>query len=248
MSTYQDVVKANLAIAAWSLTEASGTTFAPYIGGSNLIGQAPLTYRAPGPVAAGFSLGLGVGSFLHLPFVATLYPPVTDECWFKLASLTVTTYQLLFRLGVTGSNGTGWYVDTSRVLHWTSPGSTPNDVNTGFVWPDTAWHLCDWVAEAPLINTFYFDGIPVARVNLNTSSSPSPNTIGYGADGVTDNVKNALNVAWPAFYTIALSPTAIYANWLAASDPDAALNLTNTGAVNASSLLQLIYAAVHKLY
>lgn len=249
MSTYQDVVTANQALGAWALTESSGTSFAPYIGGTSLVGSAPLTYRNTGPIGTDFAVGLGVGAKLQLPFATTLFPPVTDEAWFKLASLTVATYQILMRIGTTGSNGTGFYIATSTLhVHFTSPGSTPNDFDTGFVWPDTNWHLVDWVAEPTLINRLYIDGKAVWSVNLNNSSAPSPNELGYGCDGSSDTSKNALQVAWPAFYPLALSALNISATYEAKTDPGGALANTVGANQTNQSLLNQILAAVQKTF
>jgi len=119
LSTYQDVVLANQALAAWALTEAAGTTFVPYIGGSNLIGTGAFDYQQSGPFAASFGLRGHVAAKLTLTFVTVVNPPVTRECWFRLPSATPTNLQILFYTGNANTNGSGLYVATNGHIHET---------------------------------------------------------------------------------------------------------------------------------
>jgi len=249
--TYQDVLRANGALGSWALTEAAGAVFAPWLGGTNLAGGGVTTYRDAGPFAASFGLKLGVGGFLHLPFSTVVSPPVTQEAWFKLNALPVTSYELLLRAGVTGTNGNGFYVDPAA-NHVIYTSISTGAVDTGVVWPDLNWHLFTWSSSSGNILSIYLDGVVRWRNGVATPSSPAPNTLGFGSDGSADNSHNIVTLAYPTFYPTELSPSSVYATFLASTDPDSAMGYTTNGAGVAgtanSLLLNQILAAVQRTF
>lgn len=251
MTTYQDVVQANGALGAWALTEAAGGVFAPYLGGTSLTGGGVTGYRDPGPFAGSFGLRVGVGGNLRLPFATVVQPPVTNEAWFKLSTFPPAPYAYLLRAGTLGSSGNGFYVDpAARHVFYTAPVTGP--IDTGFVWPDLNWHLVDWSSSAGNVLSLYVDGQIVWRVAVGSPGPPTPNVLGYGCDGNADNEKQVTTIAWPAFYPFELAPTSVTASFLAATNPSLALAYAFTGGgqigQSNSALLDLIYAAVHKVY
>ncbi len=251
MTTYQDVVAANGALGAWALTEAAGGVFVPYLGGTNLAGGGVAVYRDAGPFAASFGLRLAVGGRLRLPFATTVFPPVTNEAWFKLSVLPPVPYAYLLRAGTLAVNGNGWYVDpVANHIIYTAPGFAP--IDTGFVWPDLNWHLVDWSSSAGNVLSLYFDGRIIWRQTVAGPSTPGPNVLGYACDGNADNAKQVTTIAWPAFYPTELTPSAVYATFLAATNPVAALGYTLNGAgiqgTSDSTALAAILAAVRKTY
>jgi hypothetical protein len=249
--TYQDVVRANGALAAWALVEPSGATFAPYIGGTSLTASGIVTYQDTGPFVPSFGVKESVGGKIHLPFILTVAPPVTNECWIKLSALPVTTYELLIRAGSTGGNGNGFYVDpAANHLIYTS--TTTGAIDTGFVWPDTNWHLFTWSSSSGSVISAYVDGSIVWRQGVTLPTAPSPNNIGYGCDANTDSSKNVVSVAYPAFYPLELTPSSAYATFLAATDPGAALayvtNAAGAGLQQVETQLQLVLGYVAKVF
>jgi hypothetical protein len=243
MSTYQDVVLANQALAAWALTEPSGTTFVPYIGGSNLIGTNTFDYQQTGPFAASFGLRGHVGAKLALAFVTVVNPPVTRECWFRLPSATPTNLQILFYTGNAGANGSGVYVATNGHIHVLHAGVT--DVDTLLLWPDTNWHLIQLAANANgVTETLAIDGAVRWRATPATANAPAPNTLFFMADSST-TTNNLITVAMPAFYPTELSSQQLAASFLASTNPDAAMGVTLSGG---GDLLAAILACVRKTF
>lgn len=245
-ATYQDVVRANGALASWALTEAGGTDFAPWLGGSHLVGAGGLTYRQAGPFATAFGLMLAVGASLRLSFLQTVSNPVTIEAWIKLASATPAAAQTLDAAGNEASNGTGVYIATNGHVHWIQGGISDQDL--GVLWPSAAWHLLDVITTTAGTHTIAIDGLPVSTFTSATPNAPNPNVLGFLSSGNGGCENAASLVAYPTFYGTALSQFQTQVNFLAASDPVSALALVGGTGVSDSSLLQAIYDAVHKTY
>ncbi len=248
--TYQDVVRANGGIGSWALTEAAGTDFVPWLGGTHITGAGAHTYRQAGPFATAFSLGFAIGSRLVLPLAAVLAPPVTNEAWIKLSALAPVPYQLMLRSGTTGVSGSGLYLDTLNHLHWTGFGAV--DIDTGFIWPDTNFHLLQFASGPGNFLQLYFDGGSIFTTTTATPSAPTPNSIGYLCDSAADNSHVAGFVSYPTIYLRVLTPTEAFANFLAATDPAAAMAYTVTGggelgAANALEL-QTIFDLLHRTF
>jgi hypothetical protein len=243
MSTYQDVVIANHAAAAWALTEAAGLAFAPYIGGSNLVGTGGFLYRQAGPFAAAFGLHENVGAKLTLTFVSVVQPPVTWDCWFKLPSATPAALEVLFYAGNSAANGSGVYVATNGHIHVLH--GTIVDVDTGLLWPDNQWHLLQRIASADGRTVgLALDGVIRYRAFLAAPVAPAPNVLVFGGDSGAGSAV-AIDVAMPAFYPFELGAGQAAATFQAATDPNGALGNTLTGA---GSLLQQILASVRKQF
>ena len=237
--TYQDVVTANRALAAWALVEASGLDFAPYIGGTHLTGTGVFDYQQAGPFAASFGLGAHLTAKLALAFVATVIAPVTNEVWIKLPSATPAAAQTVFYAGNGGANGSGVTVATNGHIHILEGGVA--DTDTGLLWPDAAWHLLQVsVSQLGAVSTLAIDGLVRFRRVLATSNAPVPNTTFYFGDSGFGS-GNVCQIAMPAFYAYELTPTQMNASYLAATDPASAINLTITGGAGtpASSLALL---------
>ncbi len=248
--TYQDVVRANGAIGSWALTEAAGTDFVPWLGGTHLTGAGAHTYQQAGPFATAFSLGFAIGSRLVLPLASVLFPPVTNEVWIKLSALAPVPYQLMLRSGTTAVSGSGLYLDTLNHLHWTGFGAV--DIDTGFIWPNTNFHLLQWASGPNNYLVIYFDGSQIFTTQTATPSAPTPNTLGYLCDSTADNSHVAGFVSYPTIYLRVLSASEAFATFLAATDPTAAMAYTVTGggqlgAANAAEL-QLIFDLLHRTF
>lgn len=250
MSTYQDVVAANNALAAWALTEAAGLAFAPYIGGSGLVGSGVFDYQQAGPFAASFGLRSHVGAKTTLTFTAVVNPPVTTEGWYKFAALPPAAADIFFGTGSGAANGVQPYLSTANEIHIQLGGVT--DVNTHVAWPSTGWHLLQ-IASSQIgaILTMAIDGVVRWRNTTATANTPAPNTLVFTGDAVASATVATL-LAFPAFYATELTPTQLYATFLAATNPTAALPLTVTqGASSGGSTLDLlnaILAAVRKTF
>lgn len=243
MSTYQDVVQANHAAAAWALTEAAGTTFVPYIGGSNLVGAGGFAYRQTGPFAAAYGLHLNAAAKLTLTFVTVVQPPVTWDCWFKLASATPALLLVLMYAGASATNGSGIYVATNGHIHVLH--GTIVDVDTGLLWPDTNWHLLQRIASADGRTVgVAIDGVIRYRAFLAAPIAPTPNTLVFGGDSAA-GASVALDVAMPAFYPFELGAGEVAATFQGATDPNGALGNTLTGA---GAQLQTILNYVSRTY
>lgn len=243
MSTYQDVIAAQGAVAAWALTEAAGLSFAPYIGGQPLVGSGTFAYRQAGPFASAFGLQINVGGKLGLPFVAPVNVPVSFECWYKLA-LPLAAAQYLYYNGNAGANGNGIYVkNTDAHLHYFAGGGII-DKDLGVLWPDSAWHHFVSGVDTNQALTFYLDGVTLFRGLLNSPLAPNPNELFIGADSSTSSA-TVVAIATPAYYIKALTPAQAANDFLASTDPSTALSNTMG---SSGDLLTSIWNAVHKVY
>lgn len=250
MSTYQDVITSAKALAAWALTESSGTTFAPYISGSNLVGSGTFSYRVTGPFTGAFGLHLNVGAKVTLTFLAVVNPPVTVEGWFRLPTNPPTSLTQLWSTGTSASNGDGMYVATNGHIHNLRGGRA--DTDTLLVWPDTNWHLVQYAANANgALSSIALDGVVRWRAQPAQPNAPSPNILTYGGDQAA-GAATALELAMPAFYAYELDPGQLAASFTAATNPDGAIGATITGGgiALASNALDLsaILAAVRHTY
>lgn len=227
MSVYQDVVAANLALAAWALTEASGLAFVPYIGGSNLVGSGAFDYQQAGPAGTDFGLRSHVGAKTTLTFVTVVNPPVTTECWIKVSNITPAATCYLIKTGNNGVNGIGFYLATNGHLHLELGGV--QDIDTLITWPDTNWHLLQ-LASSQLgqIETVGFDGVVRYRSGTSTPTAPTPNTLTFTGSSA-NTATQLVTIAWPAFYAYEMSPANMAATYLALTNPTAALVSTVTG-------------------
>lgn len=249
--TYQDVVRANGGWLSWALTETSGTTFVPWLGVGNMSGSGTFLYQQTGPFATAFGLHLAASTQVHFAFTSVIQPPFTQECWIKFDSLTLATNAYLIKTGADGTNGSGFYVkSTDKHVHQEQGGV--QDLDTLFVWPDTNWHLVDWVSETGTQDSFYFDGTLMYRAAHSVGNTPSPNVEAFASNGsgTTTNVVGL--IAYPTLYPRALTSTEVFAQFLASTDPTSALAFTATGGGAApggsQAILQQILNAVFKSF
>jgi hypothetical protein len=244
VSTYQDVVAAQGAVGAWAFTEAAGLAFAPYIGGSGLVGAGGFAYQQAGPFATSFGLRINVGAKVTLTFVATVQLPVTFEGWFKLA-VPPAAAQFLYYNGNAGANGNGLYVAAvNSHIHYFAGGGVA-DVDLGVSWPNGSWHLLDAAQDVSGVFTLALDGVVLFRGFIPTPIAPTPNVLTLGGSSTTTAAVQ-LHVAMAAYYITALSPQQAAANYLASTDPDTAL--VSGGGGSQSAILDLILRSVRKTY
>lgn len=227
MTTYQDVIRANGALASWALTEASGTDFAPWLGGAHLTGGGTLTYRQTGPFTGSFALGMAAGATLRLPFLSPVGPPTTFETWIKLSSKTPGTQEFPVYSGNENANGSGFWVNTNGHIEYLAGGAAA--VDSTVLWPDLLWHLCAMTSHSSTEHSLALDGIVVWRGVTAASIAPNPNSLGFGCSSSAGS-GIAVQVAYPSFYQVELTPQQLAANFQAATDPDGAL-VTAGGAV-----------------
>lgn len=250
MATIQDVITAEAPAAAWALTEAAGTDFVPYIGGSHLTGSGTFGYRTAGPVGTDFGLQINAGAKVALGFVATVSTPDEIQVWVKLhTNPPPSDFQSIWHNGNWSANGTGLWVNHLSHVIFGQPGSANAD--TGFIWPDTAWHLVSVSAQASNLITFSFDGRIVFQRNVATPIAPSPNTLYFGGDSGNGSL-TVIGIAWPAFYAYAESAGQIASDFLAKTDPSNALFGTLTGGAGVAGsftdTLAQVLASVRKTY
>jgi hypothetical protein len=242
MSTYQDVVQAKLAVAAWSFAEAAGLAFAPYIGGSGLVGAGTFAYQQAGPFAASFGLRINVGAKLTLTFVQTVVLPITFEAWFKLA-VPPAAAEFLFYNGNAGANGNGIYVATvNSHLHYFAGGGVV-DTDLGVTWPNGNWHLLDVGQDVNGVMTLSIDGVTAYRGFVTAPIAPAPNVLTIGGSSTTTSAVQ-LHVAMAAYYISALTPQQAASNFLASTDPNSALLIGGTLGADLSTL----YALLHRTF
>lgn len=243
MSTYQDVVRAQLAVGAWAFTEAAGLNFAPYIGGTTLVGAGTFAYQQAGPFAASFGLQINVGAKVTLTFVATVVLPVTFEAWFKLATPPAAA-EFLFYNGNAALNGNGIYVATvNSHLHYFNGGGA--DIDLGVTWPaGGGWHLLQAAQDVNAVFTLAIDGVVAFRGWVPPPTAPAPNVLTIGGSSTTTSAV-ILQVAMAAFYILALTPPQLAANYLASTNPDLALG---AGGSSVNAVLQQILQSVRKVY
>jgi hypothetical protein len=249
MTTYQDVVQANLAALAFACTEASGD-LVPYIGAGNFVATGVSDYRQPGPIGTDFAVNLHVGAKFTYTFSQGLVPPVTTEVWVKLSTVTPASNTRIWSTGTDTANGIEFYVTTTGHLHLTGPGQFDQDI--GLVWPDTNWHLLQLASVTNgAVRSVGFDGVVRYQANPGTANAESPHiwTLG-GSAGVTET--SPTEFAWPAFYLYAMDAANMAATFVAITDPAGALGGTVTGGSSApggnSAILAEILAAVKKTY
>jgi hypothetical protein len=181
------------------------------------------------------------GDSLRFQFSALLFPPLTTEAWIRISSTSLTTSHILFYQGNNASNGAGLYLATNRHLHLLRGGS--GDTDTGYVWPDTNWHMVDLVSNSAVSATVYVDGLSVGSFAIAAPLTPSPNGQGWLCDDSAFTCTLQSDISYPTFYFGSLDANRIYANFLAATDPDQALQRVqaSTGAaVFSADLTQLL--------
>lgn len=250
MSTYQDVVAANGALGAWALTEAAGLLFAPYLGGSNLVGTGVFDYQQAGPFGASFGLRSHIGAKTTLTFVAVVNPPATTEAWLNFAAVPPAANTLLWGTGNGGLNGVQPYLSNIGEIHVQLGGVA--DVNTHVLWPGVGWHLLQ-VASAGLGNilTVAVDGIVRFRNTVAVANAPAPNVLVFTGDSA-GGAAVLETISFPAFYATELTSAQLYASFLASTNPADALQLTLTGGAgsgaSANDLLTEILAAVRRTF
>jgi len=249
MTTYQDVVAANQALWAWALVEPSGLDFAPYIGSQHLTGHGSFLYQQSGPFPTSEALKANTNGWLTVPFPLGAAAPWWVEFWVKLPSATPAVAQNMLVTGVSGSSSTSIYIATNGHIHINVVGVT--DFDTGFVWPNTAWHL---VQVGHIDNTggsvgFAFDGVQVSSHSIvgATFAANSLWSIGADVNGVSP-LASAL-FSFVAVYPGVLSGPSLLASFVAASNAAGALVYARS-ANNSSDtlLLQSILAAVQKTF
>ncbi len=227
MTTYQDVVAANLAALAFAFTEAAGN-FAPYIGAGNLVVTPTVDYRQGGPTgASSYGVNVRVGAKLTYTYAQVFFPPATTEVWVKLSTVTPAANLRLWSTGDDTANGVEFYVTPTSHLHLTGPGRY--DVDTGITWPDTNWHLLQFASsQGNTLQTIGFDGVVRYQSSPGTPNAPSPNTLTLGgSSGVVETT--ATLFAWPAVYLYAMNPAQMASSFIAATNPTAALSGTLSG-------------------
>lgn len=246
MATYQDVINADLPLGAWALTEASGTDFVPYTGPYHLTGSGTLLYRQTGPFGTALALHLAAGASLRTN--SLLFPSSggTIECWIRLDTYPPASTVALEYWGNSGSNGNGVIVQTSGDLQLFAAPSNTLDAFHNFA---SGWHLVQIGNPGPNGGSaLAVDGaIIVSKIPGVGGTAGNPDQIGFGCTA-SSTAAVALSVAYPAVYPTYLTSQFAYAHFLAASDPNTAINFTLTGLNSNSALLQLIYAAVHRVF
>lgn len=249
MTTYQDVVRANGGVVSWALAEAAGLTFSPWLGWATMTGTATLDYQQSGPFASAFSLGIHPGGKLALNLLQGPPVPWTFEMWVYYPSASVASGAILWYHGDAAVNGTGLTVTgTTKKINQYIP---PTPYILGPTLEPDAWHLIQWACTGVGKFILYIDGQAVYGTGTPNWSGPSPNTVyvgGYSA-GSTGGL---FRVSYPSIYGYAMELPQAYASFLAATDPLTALAYTQqgsaAGAISDTQLLELIYAAVHKVW
>lgn len=227
MTTYQNVVAANLPFAAWSFTEAAGVDFAPYNGFLHLTGSAAtFLYQQAGPFATSFGLHIPSGTWIDHPLAGTLGLSNWWECWYKFDAYPPPIATYLFYNGNAALNGNGVYVATNGHLHFQS---NAQDVDTG-VEIGAGWHLVQ-TGQSPaqsnsimmlLDGRLIFQQVPAA----NAAAAPATFTI---SNDSRHAAISPLSIAMAARYTSDRTLGQLSATFLAKTDPQAALGLAVTG-------------------
>ena len=245
--TYQDVVKANLPLGAWALSESSGTDFVPYLGPYHLTGGGTLLYQQAGPFGASLSLHLAVGAFLHtnsMPFPSS---GGVLEAWFKLDVYPPTTTVALLYWGNSASNGNGLVVVSGGGLQAFAPGGstvTPG-INLG-----SGWHHVMFGNPSPSGGSaIALDGKVVYTKSTGVGGTAgNPDQVGFGSTS-SSNAAAAISVAYPAVYNNYLTPQLAGAAFVASTDPTSALAYTLVGQGQSDqSILQQILDSVRKIF
>lgn len=249
MATYQDVIAADNALAAWAFTEASGLDFAPYISAQHLTGRGTFLYRQAGPFAAAFGLHFNVGADASFTFGLQINPPFSVEAWVRVVANPPAASAVIHYSGNSASNGSGVYIASATShLHLLLGGHADNDL--GIIWPDTNWHLYQ-VAGAPdgSTETIGLDGVVRLRKPFSGAIAPSPDNMDFGGSN-NQTAVTPIELAYPALYAYELSPAQMANHYLAATNPDAAIGNTLSGGAGLSGsnsdLLNKILAAVQK--
>lgn len=250
MTTYQDVISAQVALAAWAFSEAGGTDFAPYISAQHLTGSGTFAYRQVGPFSPYFSLHVNVGAKVGFTFLQTVNPPFTTEVWFKLPSATPASNTFVFYQGAQASNGVGLYVKTDGHFHILQGGV--RDTDTGVLVPDANWHLVELISEADgATRSLALDGVIRYRAAQGGGNTPSPNQLNYCGDSA-GGAAVATDIALPAIYAYAMSAANVASNYIAQTNPAAALGgtVSQGGAASGSfsDILNQILHAVQKTF
>lgn len=245
MSTYQDVVGANLPQVAWALVEASGNDHAPYVGQVHLTSSGTRLYQQAGPFANSLSIHFGGNGGLAATNPTVFNPPLTLEAWFKADAVTTGASRMLFYYGNNGANGFGAYIASGTPFVTLLHGGVAFGATT-LQWPDTNWHLLQLVQNTTTEQLVYLDGVLQVHNTMGAYAAPSTNLL-FLQDATPTNFF-AGNIAMPAVYPWALSGSQAYASYLGSTNPNAALGLTLSQGVNTgqgtNALLNAILDAV----
>lgn len=246
MSTYQDVVNASAPLAAWSLTEAAGTDHPPYAGSIHLTDSGTLLYQQTGPFVGSFAEHLAVGAALRTPAFTQLVGPFTEEVWFKLDSSPPASVQPIVYWGNLASNGTGIIVLTSGHLAFQESGV--NTYDTGYV-VDSNWHLYEYgnIDSSSAKVAIAVDGLVVAQINPAAFIFASPVAFGFGSSASTAATVGC-SVAMPAIYPRVMDAVLPKQTYLAATDPNNAIQYAAGGGTLNLDILNEILAAVRKTF
>lgn len=252
MATYQDVIRSDNPYAGWALVEASGFDFAPWVGLLHLAGAATLLYQQPGPFPASEALHLAAGAKLTATFSFDPQAPFWVNGWVKFDSNVWGPANAIFQLGDNTTNGWSLYVQNDGKIHFFVPGTGGGDTNTGFAWPDTNWHFVsvgniNTSSAAPTI-AIYVDGVIVFQGGVQGSHATAVHTLGFLTPGSSGGAARGASISYPAVFFDVLPPNSNRAEFLAATNPDAALPLTQNNPVNDTALLNAILAAVRHTY
>lgn len=246
MSTYQDVVAANLARYAWALTEAAGTDFPPYIGAAHLTGSGTLLYQQSGPFATSLALHLATNARLVTPAGVVASQPTTLETWLSIDTYPPSAAVAAFYWGNSGANGVGVLIQTNGNIGYYVPPNAVIDTGVPF---GSGWHLIQLGNLAPTGSQVAIarDGIIVWQATSAAQVAANPNQVAFGSTPVA-NAGAALKLAFPAIYNQAITPQLALSSYLASTDPDSAMGYTLGAAANNLDILNQILASVRKTY
>lgn len=241
MSAYQDVVNANMPLAAWALVEPSGATFAPFAGAGNLSGSGVSAYQQPGPAGTDLSLTMANGKLMN-PSSLFRGPYWCQEAWFNPSGSTSGSNRLLLALGSNMSvSGSAIFLPTtSNVLQLFAGG-------TGYVLPGTlpvgSWSLVQW-GNLSGVNgqvDVALNGVLIASQVVGSFAYTGG--IGFGGDQVQATTY-AGGIAWPAVYVSQQSALNWASRNTAITDPGTALLQTVTGNVQSVAALDAKLQAI----
>lgn len=245
VTTYQDVVQANLPTAAWALTEASGTDYIPYYGNGHLLSSGTLDYRQTGPFGSYYGLHLRVAATLRTTGITFMQAPTTVEFWAKLDAVPPGSTTLLWFWGSSGGTGTGIYVDNANHIFFYGPPAAA--VDTGLLWT-AGWHLVQSGNPGASGGTsIALDGAIRWSHFVSGTGNGSPDNMYFGSSG-SGGAATALTVSMPAIYNSALTASLAKSTFLASTDPAAAMAYTITNGATQNDLLNQILASVRKSY
>lgn len=212
--SYQSVITADGATAAWPMNDVSGH-LTDVIGTGSTTSETALTYGVTGPVtgmtAVSWNGSTSQSSAPSNSAFNAVDGPMSVELWFKRGGGVGVLQELLDR-GHTTGNAWVMFIDAANALRFNDSSAASDMLQTNIAISDTTtWHHAV-ATKNGTARKIYLDSVDVTdATGANVTLSNSTSALGIGKT----NFNGAM--AWVALYNVVLTPTQVAAHYAAAT-------------------------------